>query len=184
MTKILGLLSVLVAGMFISPPIIFAAPKSNDDDKENISQIKFTGSAGIEVRYDVTGQGQFDSEPVTLQDFPRGAIYRLKLTHAPGRPGKDYYPTLEVAPTTPRTEAFLANNAIPVQFTVQDFDQVQSGNFVTKVIYLPDTQPPKLSLKSIETLVSTRLDPGVDPIREADRRGAILAIVRLGNTAN
>jgi len=33
----------------------------------------------------------------------------------------------------------------------------------------------------VETLVSTRLDPGVDPVVEADRRGAILAIVRLGN---
>ena len=29
--------------------------------------------------------------------------------------------------------------------------------------------------------MSTRLDPGVDPIIEADRRGAILAILRLGN---
>ena len=33
----------------------------------------------------------------------------------------------------------------------------------------------------METLVSTRLDPGVDPVVEADRRGAILAILRLGN---
>ena len=33
----------------------------------------------------------------------------------------------------------------------------------------------------VETLVSTRLDPGVDPIVEADRQGAIMAIVRLGN---
>jgi hypothetical protein len=33
----------------------------------------------------------------------------------------------------------------------------------------------------VETLVSTRLDPGIDPIVEADRRGAILAIVRMGN---
>ena len=37
------------------------------------------------------------------------------------------------------------------------------------------------SLAGVETLVSTRLDPGVDPVVEADRRGAILAIVRLGN---
>src|SRR5690606_33627949 len=33
----------------------------------------------------------------------------------------------------------------------------------------------------VETLVSTRLDPGVDPIAEADRRGSILAILRIGN---
>ena len=81
----------------------------------------------------------------------------------------------------PRTAAFLAHNAIPVQFTEEDFDQVLSGNFVTKVIYLPDPEFQELALAGVETLVSTRLDPGVDPIVEADRRGAILAIVRLGN---
>jgi hypothetical protein len=68
-----------------------------------------------------------------------------------------------------------------VQFTPEDFDQVTSGNFVTKVIYLPDSEYQELALAGVETLVSTRLDPGVDPIVEADRRGAILAIVRLGN---
>ena len=81
----------------------------------------------------------------------------------------------------PRTEAFLAHNAIPVQFTEEDFDQVLSGNFVTKVIYLPDPEFQELALAGVETLVSTRLEPGVDPIVEADRRGAILAIVRMGN---
>ncbi len=56
-----------------------------------------------------------------------------------------------------------------------------SGNFVTKVIYLPDPEFQELALAGVETLVSTRLDPGVDPIVEADRRGSILAIIRLGN---
>src|SRR5262249_588571 len=39
----------------------------------------------------------------------------------------------------------------------------------------------ELALAGVETLVSTRLDPGIDPIVEADRRGAILAVVRIGN---
>jgi hypothetical protein len=52
---------------------------------------------------------------------------------------------------------------------------------VTKVIYLPDPEFQELALSGVETLVSTRLDPGVDPIAEADRRGAILAILRVGN---
>ena len=38
-----------------------------------------------------------------------------------------------------------------------------------------------MAVADVETLVSTRLDPGIDPIVEADRRGSILAIVRLGN---
>ena len=128
--------------------------------------------------------GAFDSEPLVCParyNFPQGAIYRLKLANIPGRPGVELYPTLEVGPVMPRTEAFLAHNAIPVQFTPEDFDQVLSGNFVTKVIYLPDPEFQELALAGVETLVSTRLDPGVDPIVEADRRGAILAIVRLGN---
>ena len=108
-------------------------------------------------------------------------MYRLKLTNIPGRPGVELFPTLEVGPTMPRTEAFLAHNAIPVEFTDEDFDQVMTGNFVTKVIYLPDPEFQELALAGVDTLVSTRLDPGVDPIVEADRRGAILAIVRLGN---
>jgi hypothetical protein len=36
-------------------------------------------------------------------------------------------------------------------------------------------------MSGVSELVSTRLDPGVDPIAEADRRGSILAILRIGN---
>ena len=115
------------------------------------------------------------------QNFTQGAIYRLKLTNLPDREGVELYPTLEVAPVTPRTDAFLAHAPIPVQFTDEDLDQVLSGNYVTKVIYLPDPEFQELALSGVETLVSTRLDPGVDPIAEADRRGAIMAIVRIGN---
>lgn len=148
------------------------------------SQIAFVGPEGMTVTWDVSAVGAFDSEALTCParyNFPQAAIYRLKMTNIPGRPGVELYPTLEVGPVMPRTDAFLAHNAIPVQFTPEDFDQVQSGNFVTKVIYLPDPEFQELALAGVETLVSTRLDPGVDPIVEADRRGAILAIVRLGN---
>jgi hypothetical protein len=148
------------------------------------SQIAFLGVEGAEVAWDVSGQGLFDSTPLVMpgrQNFPQGAIYRLKLTNIPDRPGVELYPTLEVAPVTPRTDAYLAHSPIPVQFTDEDLDQVLSGNFVTKVIYLPDPEFQDLALAGVETLVSTRLDPGVDPIAEADRRGSILAILRIGN---
>jgi hypothetical protein len=148
------------------------------------SQIAFVGPEGMTVSWDVSAPGTFDSQPLVCPgryNFPQSAIYRLKLSNIPARPGVELYPTLEVGPTMPRTEAFLAHNAIPVQFTEEDFDQVLSGNFVTKVIYLPDPEFQELALAGVETLVSTRLDPGVDPVVEADRRGAILAIVRLGN---
>src|SRR5690606_30030808 len=105
----------------------------------------------------------------------------LKLTDIPNYPGVELYPTIEVAPTVPRTEAFIAHNFIPFQLTDDDFKQVLSGNFVPKVIYLPNAEFQELALAGVETLVRTRLDPGIDPIVEARRRGSILAIIRVGN---
>jgi hypothetical protein len=147
-------------------------------------QVLFAKPDAMQVRWDVSGHNLFDSTPLIVpgrQNFPSNGIYRLKITDIGGRAGVELYPTIEIGPTTPRTEAFLAHNAIPIQFTEEDFDQVLAGNFVTKVIYLPDPEFQELALAGVETLVSTRLDPGVDPIVEADRRGSILAVIRLGN---
>jgi hypothetical protein len=150
------------------------------------SQVAFLGLDGMNVNWDVGAPGMFDSEPLIVPgryNFGQGGIYRLRLTNIPGRPGVELYPTLEIAPATPRTEAYLAHNAIPFQITDEDLDQVLgiTGNFVTKVIYLPDPEFQELALAGVETLVSSRLDPGVDPIVEADRKGSILAIIRIGN---
>lgn len=148
------------------------------------SQVRFVSPDGMQVSWDIGGIGMYDSEPKIVpfsKNFPQGGIYRLKITNIEGQPGVELYPTLEVGFATPRTEAFLAHNAIPVQFTEDDFAQVRSGTYVTKVIYLPDPNYQELALANVETLVSTRLDPGVDPIVEADRRGSIMAIIRLGN---
>ena len=148
------------------------------------SQIAFVGEDGLLITWDVASHGMFDSAPLAVpgrQDFSQGAIYRLRLQEIPGRPGVTLYPTLEVAPVTPRTDAYLAHAPVPVQFSEEDFDQVLSGNFVTKVVYLPDPEFQELALSGVETLVSTRLDPGADPVAEADRRGSILAILRMGS---
>ncbi len=169
-------------GPGVMPPMPFTPPGGMGPPPT--SQVAFVSPEGMAVNWDIGEPGAFDSDVLIVPgryNFPQGAIYRLKLTNIPGRPGVELYPTLEVGPPTPRTIAYLAHNAIPVQYTEEDFDQVLSGNFVTKVIYLPDPEYQELALANVETLVSTRLDPGVDPIVEADRRGAILAIVRVGN---
>jgi len=147
-------------------------------------QVTFGSPESMRVRYDATGSGMFDSEPLVVparQNFPQGGLYRLKVTNILNREGVELYPTLELAFANPRSGAYLAHNSVPVQFTQEDFDQVLTGNFVTKVIYLPDPEFQGPALAGIDTIVSTRLDPGIDPIVEADRRGSILAIIRLGD---
>src|SRR5262249_7180673 len=148
--------------------------------------VAFVSPVGMRVGWETAmgpGPRSFMPGQITVPgryNFDQGGIYRLKLTDVPGHPGVSFYPTLEIAPSTPRTDAYLTHNAVPIEFTDEYFDQVSAGNFVTKVIYLPDPQHQELAIAGVETLVSTRLDPGVDPIAEADRRGTILAIVRLG----
>lgn len=115
-------------------------------------------------------------------NFPQGGIYRLKLSNVPGRGDVDLYPTMEVVPATAKTAAYLAHSSVPVSFTDEDFEQVLAGNFLIKVIYLPDPAFQDVAaVAGPAEVISTRLEPGVDPIAEARRRGEILAIIRLGN---
>ena len=147
-------------------------------------QILFNQPQSMNILYDVVGDGTFGSEPLVVPgrvEFAQGGIFRLKLTDIPGREGVELYPTVEVGTASYRTAAFLAHNALAIQFTEEDLDQALSSNFVTKVIYLPDPEFQGEAISGIDTLVSSRLEPGLDPIIEADRRGSILAIVRLGN---
>jgi hypothetical protein len=151
------------------------------------SEIYFTGPLSMRISwYAPTPEGKsaFSTEYIEAPgryNFSQAAIYRLKLSDIPNRPGVELYPTLEVVPGNIKTQAFLAHSAIPITFTEDDFEQVASGNYVVKVIYLPDPSFQDLATTGADEIVSSRLEPGVDPVAEACRRGSILAIVRLGN---
>jgi hypothetical protein len=148
------------------------------------TQVNFLGVESLVVKYDAQMPGAFDSAPLVCpatHDFGQGCIYRLKLSNIPGHAGKELFPTLEIAPTAARTQAFLAHSSVPVEFTDNDFDQVFSGNFVTKVVYLPNPEFQGIAMSGVGTLVNTQLQPGVDPLVEASKRGAILAVIRMGN---
>jgi hypothetical protein len=147
-------------------------------------QVLFSNPDGMQLHYDSIGDGTFGSEALYVPgrlEFPQGGIYRLKLTNIPGLEGVELYPTLEVAAGNIRSAAYLAHNAIPIQFSSDDFQYVVGGNFVTKVIYLPDPEFQGDALAGVGVMSSTRLEVGLDPIVEADRRGVILAIIRIGN---
>ena len=101
-------------------------------------------------------------------NFPQGGIYRLKLSNIPGRGDVDLYPTLEVVPATAKTAAYLAHSSVPISFTDEDFEQVLAGNFLVKVIYLPD--PAFQDLAAVGRPGRGHLDPA-GAGRGPDRRG-------------
>ncbi|MBM3996698.1 MAG: hypothetical protein FJ303_21470 [Planctomycetes bacterium] len=151
------------------------------------TQVFFTKPAGMKVHWFTVGSdGKPNYSTIPLDtpgryNFAQGAIYRLKLTHIPGRPALPLYPTLEVVPTGPKTNEFLAHNSVPVEFTDEDFKQVVERNYIVKVIYLPDPQFQEGAGAGPDEISSTRLEAGQDPIQVALQRGSILLVIRIGN---
>jgi hypothetical protein len=151
------------------------------------TEVRFAGPSGMKVSWFAPGPdgkpgfgSQFLEAPGRY-NFLQAAVYRLKLSDIPNHPGVVLYPTLEVVPTKVKTATFLAHSAVPVNFTEEDFEQVAAGNFVVKVIYLPDPMFQDFAVGGPDEVVSSRLEPGVDPIHEAQRRGSIMLVVRVGN---
>ena len=171
-----------VLSLMAHPNVMSAGGAAGPYGIQGSSQVKFTGPAGMMIGWQA-GQGFADAQLVApgRYDFMQGSTYQLKFGSIPRREAMTVYPTLEVRPGHPTTQAYLAHNSIPVEITADDLDQVESNNFVTKVIYLPDARHQELAIAGVETLVSTQLSPGADPVSEAERRGTIMAILRMGN---
>ena len=146
------------------------------------TQVRFTGPTGMRIGWSVpSGYAEDQLVAPGRYDFRQGATYRLRLADIPGRDGLVLYPTLEIRGAHITTDAYLAHNSVPIDITDEDLDQVESNNYVTKVLYLPDPKFQELAIAGVETLVSTRLDPGVDPVKQAEKQGAIMAVLRVGN---
>ena len=171
---------VAAVGALTGGPAPFPVPTQR-------TEVRFTGPNGMRIAWfapTADGKAGFGTQYLEAPgryNFLQAAIYRLKLSDIPNRPGVELYPTLEVVPGNAKTATFLAHSAVPVTFTEEDFNQVAAGNFLVKVIYLPDPQFQDLASTGTDEVISSRLEPGVDPIAEAHRRGSILLVVRLGN---
>jgi len=98
---------------------------------KGLVQIAFVEPVGATVSWDVSGLGQFDSEPLAIPgrcNFNGSAMYRLKLTGLPGRPDVKLYPLLEIASTSRSTRDYLENSAVPVGFTQEDLHDLYGGD--------------------------------------------------------
>lgn len=148
------------------------------------TQVKFLGPEVMAVGWQVGG-GYANNQLTAGQyyDFQQGAIYQLVFDGValPGTAPRPLYPTLEVRTAHPDTLAYLQHNAVPVEITEEDLEHVNSSNMVTKVIYLPKPEFQSRAIAGVETLVSSRLDPGIDPVQQAEQMGTVMVILRFGN---
>lgn len=158
------------------------APQMGPQFQTQTTQVRFVAPMGMSIGWKIPGgfaENQLNAPG--SYNFQQGATYQFKLTDIDGHDSLVLYPTLQVYPSHPQTDDYLSHNSVPIELTEEDLQQVESNNFVTKVIYLPEPKFQELAIAGVETLVSTRLEPGVDPVAEADRRGTIMAVMRVGN---
>jgi hypothetical protein len=147
------------------------------------TSVRFGEPAGMKVTwFGPNGWNNVPLETPAQYNFLQSGVYRLRLSAVANRIEKVYYPTLEVMPASSKTLTYLAHSSVPVNFTDEDFEQVSSGNFLVKVVYLPDPQYQDLAtVIGPNELVSTRLEPGQDPVAEAQKKGTVLLVIRMGN---
>lgn len=178
-----GILPVPAMGPYGAVAAVGALPAGPSAPINARTSVKFSDPANMNISW--YGAGGLNDNALSTParyNFPQGGIYRLKLSNVKGNPGVDFYPTLEVLPASPKTATYLAHSSVPLSFTEEDFAEVNAGNFLVKVIYLPDPQFQDIAaVAGPAEVISTKLEPGVNPIDEARRRGEVLLIVRLGN---
>lgn len=145
------------------------------------SQVLFSTPHRMNVVHRTHGDERPLVCPVRLE-MAQGVTHEIHLSNIPEYAGLDFYPTLEIRKATKQTELFLKHNAITVAFTKDDFDNTLAGNLVTRVMFLPDHEAQ--AIVGVESLTSTKLDPNIDPIAEAERLGSIVAILQIGNRSH
>jgi hypothetical protein len=152
-----------------------------DSGKGDVVQVRITGPVGMKVCV-LTPAGPGRPAPIEVPgrlNLEQGTLVRFKLADIPNRPGVELFPTVEIPMVDKATEPFVSSSAIPIEFTDEDLNQVTNGALVTKVVYLKTGTKGRQGKP--EAIASYNLEPGRDIIVEARRRGAILAVVRMGN---
>ncbi len=108
-----------------------------------------------------------------------GHLYRLKISNLPGRPGTEFFPTIELLdrlhPPTGREVEF----AIPIVITEADLRRATAGNLVTRVIYLEQPQLAQ-QIDPLKREIPQAVLPTRNVLQEADRLGRAMAIIRIG----
>ena len=161
-------------------------PVAKKPEPANDTAIRFNGPAGLKVLR-CTPDGKCDDKHAMTapKEFTcqQGKTYRVRLKGATSaEPERAFEASVEVAPATAQTKAFLAHTSVPVAFTSDDFAHAAKGRTVVKVIYLPDPAEQDFStVVEAQEITSTKLEAGVDPVAEAQRRGSILLVIRLSN---
>lgn len=143
--------------------------------------VEVSGPKGAQVALARDGQFLHTLEAPVKVGMIVGAVYRVRVTGIPFRPGEELYPTIEVidrihAPTG-REHRF----PIPVVLEEADLRAALDGALVTRVIYLEDNEIAEPIAQSPSTQPVLDVGPSDNALKAADQLGRPVAILRIGS---
>ena len=98
----------------------------------------------------------------------------------PGPRGAELYPTVELIDRTYPPPGLATLHPIPITIDETDIESVLEGNMVTRVVYLEDPQTAIALPEPPQKTHVLEIPHYQDPLREADRFGRPVAIIRIG----
>lgn len=112
-----------------------------------------------------------------------GPVYRFRITNLPlpGQQAKELYPSIEIINRLYAPQGLEREFPIQVALDRDDLQQAIEGRMVTKVIYLEDPKGsyPHKHIAGLQP--SFDVGGGADPLREAEKLGRPMAILRMGS---
>lgn len=108
-----------------------------------------------------------------------GHVYRLRISNIPEFPGVQLYPTVELLDRLHPPAGTEDQYPIPVLLTADDIRMASRGELVTRVIYLEQPQLAQV-LDPLRREIPQRVLPTKNALKEADRMGRPMAIIRIG----
>lgn len=143
--------------------------------------VELRGPDGVEISPLIDGAFGAPQRGPVLVGMLVGHVYQLKLTGLPSRPGDELYPTIEVLNRLYPPEGLQLRYPVPVEFSREEIDLALDGRFVTRVIYLEDSDNPLPQADDPQQQRVIEVGPKDDPLFVADRYGRPMAIVRMGS---
>lgn len=142
------------------------------------------------IDVEIPGGGRVDvfsgsNTAVGMQDSPArfaanvGHVYRFRISSMPEFPGVEIFPSVELVDRLHPPAGREHDYAIPIIFTKEDIETAEQGQLVTRVIYLEQPQVAQI-IDPLRRTIPQRVTATDNVLKEADRMGRPMAIVRIG----
>jgi len=150
------------------------------DARGYMQPVQITSQGGVKIS--ALQREQFVGKKESLDlGMMVGNVYRLKLTHLPGNPGAELFPSIELIHRTYPPQGLANRFPVKVSISRDDIRQALGGGYVLKVIYLEDPTINRVQKKLKGEQASMDVGPSQDPLSTADMLGRPIAILRMGS---